>query len=150
MSKRAMAALAGIAVLAMLVASCGGSDEEPLTKAEFIEQGNAICREAAKEIEAKYKDFAQENDLELAEANRKQGMEIVSDIFMPAREQATEEFAELSLPEGDQQAEALVQALEQGVEKAEQQPKTLFEEKKYPFNEANEAAEKYGLKACQF
>ena len=68
MSKLLTAAVAA-AVLAALVAGCGGGGDTTtdetvtLTKAEFIKQGDAICKEGNEEIEAGFEKFAEENEI---------------------------------------------------------------------------------------
>lgn len=153
MSKRIIALLFGALVLG-LVAGCGGSDdeggEETLTKAEFIKQGDAICRQGNEEIEEGFDSFAKENGIaKNQEPNKEQSREIVVTVIIPGVKQQGEEIRALGAPAGDEdQVAAILDSLDEGIEEAEADPESLFEEKTDPFGEANQRAKAYGLKVC--
>ena len=150
MSKLLTAAVAA-AVLAALVAGCGGGDETvTLTKAEFIKQGDAICNAGNKEIEEGFEEFAAENDLpENKEPSKEQGVELVETVILPSVQQQGEELRELGAPEGDEeQVDELLTSLEDAVAEGEGEPELLFEGKTDPFGDVNRQAKDYGFKVC--
>lgn len=150
-----LAAAVAAAVLVMLVAGCGGGDETTdetvtLTKAEFVKQGDAICKEGNEEIEAGFEEFAEENDIpQNKEPSKEQGVEIVETVILPNIQQQGEEIRELGAPEGDEeQVDELLDSLEDAVAQGEDNPEFLFEDDTDPFGEVNQLAADFGFKVC--
>lgn len=154
MSKLLTAAVAA-AVLAALVAGCGGGGDTTdetvtLTKAEFIKQGDAICKAGNEEIEAGFEKFAEENNLpEGKEPNQEQGVEIVETVILPSISQQGEEIRALGAPEGDEEkVDEILTSLEDAVAEGEEEPELLFEGTTDPFGKVNQITEDYGFKVC--
>ncbi|HWO47338.1 MAG TPA: hypothetical protein VNM41_04690 [Solirubrobacterales bacterium] len=156
MNKALLAALAALAVVAALVAGCGGGDDTTtdetatLTKAEFIKQGDAICEKGNEELEGEFQSFAKENDIPLEkEPNTEQSEELVEEVLVPNIQNQAEELRALGVPSGDEdQVNAMLDSLEEGIEEAEDDPGDLFSGKTDPFGKANKLASEYGLKVC--
>ena len=145
---RSIGALGGILVLlfALLIAGCGDSgDQEQLSKAAFVKQGNEICADATEAREQIVNEFAETTDPnENLEAARR---ELMTKI-MPTYEGAAEQIDELGAPAGDEaKIDEIVAAMKEAVERTEADPKTAMVGN-LPFRKANAAAESYGLKAC--
>lgn len=154
MSKLLTAAVAA-AVLVGLVAGCGGGDETTdetvtLTKAEFIKQGDAICKEGNQEINKGFEDFYEENDLpENQEPNKEQSIEIVETVILPSIQQQGEGIRDLGAPEGDEeQVDELLDSLDEAVAAGEDDPESLFKSDTDPFGDTNQLATDYGFKVC--
>ena len=154
MSKLLTAAIAA-AVLVGLVAGCGGGGETTdetvtLTKAEFIKQGDAICKEGNQEIEKGFEDFFEENDIpENQEPSKAQSAEIVETVILPNVQQQGEGIRDLGVPEGDEeQVNELLDSLEEAVAAGEDDPESLFESDTDPFGDTNQLATDYGFKVC--
>lgn len=150
MSKRIVALLLGALVL-VLVAGCGGSDdeagEETLTKVEFIKQGDAICEKSEEQSEAEAEEFAEENDFDLEKATDEELEEAVAEVLVPALDRQAEEIDALGAPAGDEEkVEAIVVALEDGTAEVEDDPSRVFEGK--PLREASQLAKDYGFEVC--
>ena len=157
MNKLLTAALAA-AALVVLVAGCGGGDETTagettsgetvtLTKAEFIKQGDAICKKAGDRSEKEAEEFAQENGFTLEKANEEQLEEAVAEVLVSALRDQAEELNALGAPEGDEdQVEEIIVSLEGAADEVEDDPGVVFEEK--VFKEPNELAQEYGFKVC--
>jgi hypothetical protein len=150
-----LSAIAVLVALAALVAGCGGGDDTTdetvtLTKAEFIKQGDAICKQGNEEIEEGFEDFAEENDVpKNKEPSNEQGVEIVETVILPNVQQQAEEIRELGAPEGDEeQVDELVTSLEDAVAEGEDDPEILFNDDTDPFAEVNRQATAYGFKVC--
>ena len=142
-----MGALGGIvlALFALLVAGCGGSSEEALTKSEFVKQGNAICAVAAKEREKAIFEVA--NNANPSRSQQEVREEAV-EAGIPVYEEATEQIADLGAPKGDEaKVEAVVEAMEEAAAKVNANPQSAFSGDR-TFGKANKAAESYGLDAC--
>lgn len=155
MSKRFIALFAALAVLAMIVAGCGGDSDSTestssLTKAEFLKQGNAICAKGEKEIEEGFEEFAKENNLpENKQPSKAQLTEAVEEVVLPAVDEQVESIRDLGLPsEGGEEADEVLKAAEEAIEKGEEDPASLANEKADPFAKANKLARDYGLTKC--
>jgi hypothetical protein len=155
LNKAFLAAVAALVALAALVAGCGSGDETTdatvtLTKAEFIKQGDAICKKGNAEIEAGFEDFSEANDIpQNQEPSKAQGVEIVETVIVPSIKQQGEEIRALGAPEGEEkQVEDLLDSLDAAVSEAEEDPEALFGENSDPFADANQQATDYGFKVC--
>lgn len=89
----------GIAAAACLVAGCGNGDgtaTAAVTKAQFLEQAEAICNEAREEAQnaAAAWEKAKNKKLDLDTAFRQ--------VIGPALKQEAEELQSLAAPEGDE------------------------------------------------
>jgi hypothetical protein len=155
LSKRLIAMLAGVVAIAVVAAGCGSSSDSTestasLTKAEFIKQGDAICKKGNKEIEEGFESFAKENNLpQNKEPNKAQGKELVETVIVPDIKAQAEGIRALGAPSGDEaQVSAMLDSLDEGIEAAEEDPEALFAAKSDPFASANKQAKEYGLKVC--
>jgi hypothetical protein len=148
-----LTAAAAAAVLVMLVAGCGGGDDETtdetvtLTKAEFIKQGDAICKKAGDQSEEEAEEFAEENGFTLEKASKDQLEEAVAEVLVSTLRQQADEISALGAPEGDEeQVEEIIVSLEGATDEVEDEPSLVFEEG--AFDEPNELAKDYGFKVC--
>ncbi|MGN6256121.1 MAG: hypothetical protein ACTHN3_00015 [Solirubrobacterales bacterium] len=156
MSKRVIALLAALAALAMIVAGCGGGSESSestssLTKAEFVKKGNAICAKGSKEINEGFEKFVKENGLSKTKAPPKAVQEeAVETVLIPRIRKEIEDIRALGTPaEEGAEAEAVLDAAEEALEKGEEDPiQFLKEESAGPFAKANKLAREFGLTKC--
>lgn len=155
MSKRLILLCAGVMSLALIAAGCGSSDDSTetveetvtLTKAEFIKQGDQICKRAEDDSESEAEEFAEENDFTLEKATEEQLEEAVAEVLVPALERQAEEIEALGAPEGDEeQVEEIIVALEDASAEVAADPRQAFEGE--PLKEASELAEDYGFEVC--
>ncbi|HEX5713101.1 MAG TPA: hypothetical protein VFX85_07290 [Solirubrobacterales bacterium] len=155
MSKRLMLLFAAVLALAAVGAGCGSSDDSTetveetvtLTKAEFIKQGDQICKQAEEDSESEAEEFAEENDFTLEKASEEQIEEAIDEVLVPALDRQAEEIQALGAPEGDEeQVEAIIVALEDASATVADDPSQAFEGE--PLKEATELAEDYGFKVC--
>ncbi len=164
MSKRSILLLASVLAVAALAAGCGGSDDDStntgtggstngdtttaaLTKAEFIEKGDAICEKANESIEDEADDFAKENDIDTSKPTQKQKEEVIVAVVAPSVRTQSEEIAELGAPSGDEdQVEEIIVSLEDATAEIEDDPSLVFEGE--PLKEAGRLAEDYGFEVC--
>jgi hypothetical protein len=147
-----LAAVAALVALAALVAGCGGGGDTTdetvtLTKAEFIEQGDAICKEANEENEAEAEEFAEENGFTLEKASKDQLEEAVAEVLVPSLNQQMEELDNLGAPKGDEdQVEEIIVSVEDAADEIEDDPGLVFEET--TLDKSNKLAKAYGFKVC--
>jgi hypothetical protein len=147
-----LTAAAAAAVLVLLVAGCGGGDETTdetvtLTKAEFIEQGDAICQEGNDSSEKEAEEFAEENDFTLEKASKEQLEEAVGEVLVANLNGQLEDLEALGAPEGDEeQVDEIFVSLEGAIEEIDEDPSLVF--KGEVLEEPGELAKDYGFKVC--
>jgi len=149
-------AAAGLLAMALLVAGCGSdsdtgtaSDEAPvaLTKPEFVKQANQICAQGLKEkdkaVAASLKESAQAGGPPTSKDIEK----MVEEAVLPAYGKTIDQLGQLGAPKGDEaKVEKMVGQFEAAMKTAEADP--VKATKKNVFVAADEAAEDYGLGAC--
>jgi hypothetical protein len=156
--KRSGKQLAITAVFAALVIfgaiGCGSSESDsstsaPLTKAQFLKEGNRICQARLEEKDKVVADALKElSSSEAANPSQSTFTELGERVLEPVRQMA-EELSELDAPaSAEAKAATITRQLEAGVKQAESNPSTLV--KANPLSKAGESARAYGLKACNF
>ncbi len=158
MSKRLIAMLAAAMAIAAIAAGCGSSDDSSgttdvtvaVTKTELIKQGDTICKQGNEEIEQGFEKYAKENNIpDGKEPSDEQGVEIVETVIVPNLKTQSELIRGIGAPEGDEeQIEAMLDSLDTAIEKAEEDPESLFNEDTDPFGDANQKAQAYGFSEC--
>jgi hypothetical protein len=155
LSKRLVASIFGVLAIALIAAGCGGGDDTTsttaaLTKAEFLKQGNQICREGNKEINAGFGEFLDKNHLHKKEPTKAQKEEVAETVVLPGIAKQVEGVAGLEPPSGEEdKVDAIVESAEESLEKAEEDPAAFVsEEGNDVFAETNKLASAYGLTAC--
>jgi hypothetical protein len=149
LSKRLIAMLAGVVAIAVIAAGCGSSSDDSLTKAEFIKQGDALCKKGSAEIETEVESYAKENGISLkSEPTSAQLKEISENVVVPGVRSQLEGLQDLGVPsEEEDVANELLESLEEGVEKGEEDPAAFVEEEDV-LADANKLAKEYGFKEC--
>lgn len=156
MSKRFIVLLAAFVALAAIAAGCGsssdGSTDEVvvLTKAEFIEQGDAICKKGNEALSKEAEEFAEDNDVDTENPSKEDQEEVITTVVAPALQSQADELSALGAPEGEEDATAaIIAALEDGAQELEDNPDSLLEsDGAGPLDKANELAGKFGFKEC--
>jgi hypothetical protein len=155
LSKGLLGSIVGLLAIVLLAAGCGGGDDTSsttatLTKAEFLKQGNQICAEGNKEIDAGFEEFAKENNLgKNEEPTEAQLEESAETIILPGVTKQVEGVAALPVPSGEEEkVDPIIDGAEEALEEAEADPSILTDEKNDPFAEVNKLAGAYGLTAC--
>jgi len=140
---RVLAAL--LATVAMTAAACGGSDKPAPNKGQYLQQANAVCKVA----NAKLTDSAVKA---LADGNTSQARieRYAKESAFPTLERLIADLRALTPPEGDDdRVRAIYDALQGAVDKTKEDPSLLTAaEDRDPFNDANQKANAYGLRAC--
>ncbi len=142
---------AAMAVVVLAVAGCGGGDSSSttstaaaLTKQQFVDQANQICAEGNKQIQAAAKDvFAN------GKPSKSEFTDFVNNTLIPSVQDQVDQIDALPAPSGDQdQVDAIVNAVNDGLDKAKQDPMSMASSKTDPFAEANKLSVDYGLTVC--
>jgi len=142
------ATLISALAVAVVAAGCGSSDDDSLTKAEFTQQADAICKQGSeasqKEYVALLKDRVGEKNMTL-EAGLTQGGE---EVLIPFYKTRAEELGELSPPSADEaQVAAIIEALEEGIEEGEENPDSIPAGTP-AIGRSSKLAAAYGLEEC--
>ncbi len=131
---RRLALLAALAASAMLAIGCGSSDDngtatDSLTKAEFVKQGNAICKAGNEEVSTEVQSFAEDNGLSGNDQPTEEQLdELASDILIPAIGKQVGEVRDLGAPSGEEgKVDKFLDNAEATVEEVEDDPSLMIE-----------------------
>lgn len=125
-------------------ASDDGSGSGPLTKSQFIKQGDAICQK----VPTRYRELLQEFEKE-NKGKKPSTAEANLNAAVPPLPEAAEELEGLTPPEGDEQkAEAIIAALEAATKGLEEKPTSELTGPKSPFAEFQKLTREYGFQVC--
>ena len=134
---------AGAAVLLATAAGCGGDDAKPLSKAEYIKQGDAICNKSGDKIDKEAQKITSDTPSE------EEITPFVEETFKPEIESQISGLRDLTPPEADaDKLNEIYEQVEEALAKVEDDPGTLLEQGADPFEDANKAAQDYGFKVC--
>jgi hypothetical protein len=126
---------------------CGGSDEEPPTKAEFIASSEALCKKQNERLEQEVEKYSDERNLRYRKPPPKVFEEEAEEILVPAIERKLDGLRQLGAPAGEEQRlERILGAAEAGLRKGESKPFFLISGK--AMADSKQLAEDYGLGAC--
>ena len=153
-----VAVLAGALAVVLTAAGCGGGSGSELStssisKAAFIKKLDAICAKGNEAAEANFNAYAKKTNFTPAEINKQmsdaEAAELAKTVLLPAVKQEVTQIRKLSVPSGDQdRIEAMLEAIEEGIETTERIPKVVLEEISVGFGVANRLAKEYGLQVC--
>jgi hypothetical protein len=119
----------------------------PLSRAEVIKQGDAICERADARQDAGLRGYAKRNPGD--QASRAEREELISAVGLPPLQVEAEELADLLPPAEDaEKIQAIVAGIEAAVEAGEENPGRLMSSAGTPFADVGKLAREYGFKAC--
>lgn len=148
MSKRYIALLAGVVAIVAVLAGCGSSDSSSLSKAEFIKQGDEICKSSSKQIETEAEEFAEKNKVNTGNPTKKQQEEVIEEVVAPGLRNEADELEALGTPKEDgDKAEAVLSALDSGVSEIEDEAAVVLGSNN-PLEKASKLADEFGFKTC--
>jgi hypothetical protein len=136
---------AAVGLLGMVGCGSGGSTDSDVaapTKDRFIKQADSICQRAEGEqfqliVAYKKKHPAAEEE------------EMIKPAAIPPLESEINGIEALATPVQDEaQVEAWIDAFEAALQKVKEDPQSLLDLRKNPFEDANKQATKYGFKTC--
>lgn len=142
--------------IAALFAACGGGGDDTtastVTKAQYIRKADAICAKAIERREAALNTAyeAQERKGGFSEPpTRAELLPVITEAVVPVLARMTDELDELDEPAVDSdQADAVVDAFQAGVNKFETDPAKAAFSAKGPFDQSRERSQELGLKVC--
>jgi hypothetical protein len=159
MGARILTLLAGGLLSVLLVAGCGGGSSDgagegttsSLSKAEFVKQADAACVKRQEEARGEFIAYGERVSKSGETTAEKEAhvATVAETIVMPELQQEIEDIRALGAPKGKEgEVEALLVALEEGVDKARAHPKRSIVESAKLLEPAGELARNLGLKIC--
>jgi len=139
-------------VLVLIAAGCGSSSKSTsttpaLTKAEFLQKGNAICRKGNQQInQAAKKLFPNRR----ARPSKAQMTKFATGKIIPSVQSQISGVKALGAPKGDEaKVNAIVTTAQAALDRSKKDPLVLTtNSKRDPFAKANKVAKAYGLTVC--
>jgi hypothetical protein len=146
MSRWVVRLLTGALLCAAILAGCGGSGDDPLTKAEFVKRADAICARGERTKDTALEAFFREHQQQLQKSDEE---DLVTEVALPPIQTMTGELADLSPPADEKETTgAIVGGYEAAVREIERDPAIVISSTASPFAKANKLAARYGLKTC--
>lgn len=139
-------------VAALAVAGCGSSDDDSssddtstdITKAQFVEQANAICAGSNKAIDTAAKKVFGNGQPTQAEFES-----FINSTALPQVETQITAIHELGIPAGEEdQVNEILDSADSALADAKSDPTTMADQANDPFADANKLAAAYGLNEC--
>jgi hypothetical protein len=134
--------------LGLVLSACGGggSSTATISKAEFLKQGNAICKNGNKQIEA-----AAEQQFPKGRGRPSQAEQVkfATQMVISNIQHQIDAIKALGAPEGDEATvETITSEAQSALDEAKKDPTVLTGNGPGPFAKANKFANSYGLTAC--
>lgn len=145
---------AGALMIALIFAGCGGDDSSSSTtsisKDEFIAKADAICKKGIKRMETGLVGFLTNKGGQIRKPSQEDSEEFIVTVLTPSLRREIKELRALGVPEGDEEkVEALVAALEEGLDTAEDDPEAVAAgSTDIVFGIASRLAGEYGIETC--
>ena len=156
MGRGPIALIAVVIAAAMLVAGCGGGGDSSgsgsISKEEFIAKADAICKKSNKQMEAEIFKYLRQNRVKgsLRKPSVEDNEKFIEAVLIPNLEREIKELKALGVPSGDEEkVDAMISALEEGLETAKNEPETVAAgSSDIIFGIASRLAGEYGLETC--
>jgi type IV pilus biogenesis protein CpaD/CtpE len=140
------------AIAAALFAGCGSGDDsssaESVSKEEFITKADVICKKGTERMQAAIARVLKDQR-NLTKVSKDEQEEIVTTVMVPSVSREVKELRALGVPDGDdERVDAMITALEEGVETAERDPVVVTKSSDAIFGIASRIGGEYGLAVC--
>jgi hypothetical protein len=142
--------VAAAVAAALLVAGCGGdsSSADSISKEEFIAKADVICKKGTERMQAAI-GVVLKDQRNLAKVSKADQEKIVKTVMVPSVSREVKELRALGVPDGDdERVDAMITALEEGVETAERNPEVVTKSSDAIFGIASRIGGEYGLAVC--
>ncbi len=150
---RGTIAIAVALTVAALMAGCGGGDDSSTTtvsvsKAAFIKKVDAVCQKGTERMQRAILVFLKQHK-DVQRPNKAQSEKLVGTAIVPSVETELKELKALEAPEGDEErVDAIISALEEGLETAEGNPEAVVASSDAVFGISGRLAGEYGAEVC--
>jgi hypothetical protein len=150
---RGTIAIAVALTVAVLVAGCGGGSDSStatvsVSKAAFIKKVDAVCQKGTERMQRAILVFLKQHK-DVQRPNKTQSEKLVGTAIVPSVKTELKELKALDAPEGDEErADAIISALEEGLETAEGNPDAVVASSDAVFGISGRLAGEYGAEVC--
>ena len=150
--------LVGALAIALVGIGCGGGDGSgqavanvEVSKPTYMKKAEAVCKKNYEKVRLGYENFVKENGgPENSFDEPAKEAEYVETVIVPEKKKTVEELKALGAPSGDEQeVDEIVEAYEEGIEVAEENPQAAMSSTGV-FAYASNVAKEYGLKSCLY
>ncbi len=139
---------------AALAAGCGGGSDSSSTttgsisKAAFIKKVDAVCQKGTERMQRAILVFLKQHQ-DVKRPNKAQSLKLVGTAIVPSVKTEIKELKALDAPEGDEERfNAIIGALEEGLETAEGNPEAVVASSDAVFGISGRLAGEYGAEVC--
>lgn len=140
-----LAAALTVAAFALLAPGCGGGGGQ-IAKAEFLHEGNAICRATIQTLTEEGRETFSEAELKGTNAA---GVPFVLGTYVPEFRAEVRKLRALGAPSGDEaRVGAILKAIEGLIEEAQDEPRRIVHETVNRYEKPQALAKRYGLDEC--
>jgi hypothetical protein len=131
-----------VAASGLVALGCGGGDDN-LTKAQFIQQSDAICKKGNKQIDA----AAEKIFTNGQQPSKAQLEKFSSETLIPNIQRQVDDVRALNEPSEDEdQVNAFLDSAQSELDKGKEDPLYMTSDKS--FSETNKLGKQYGFKVC--
>ncbi len=145
----------GAVLAAGLIVGCGGSGDSStgtISKEAFIRKADAICKKGNEQLQKGFAAYLRNNKksiLALRHPSKADYEGLIGGVLVPNLEKEIKAIRALGAPSGDEdRIEAMLAALEEGIETAENDPKAVTHSSEAIFGIGARMAKEYGLEVC--
>lgn len=142
-------------LVALAVGGCGSGDASagdsaPLSKAELIKQGDAICRHGYEEIKGQLASYFKQHGVDTrSELTPPVLQGFMLEVVVPSLESQIDRLQKLTPPEKDSSDVAgIIAKFEKAADEGRSDPRTLLDPYSGTLGEVGALAKKYGFADC--
>jgi hypothetical protein len=153
MGRGTLALIAALLVAAALVSGCGGgggdsTGSNSISKEAFVKKADAVCQKNTELMQRRiFAVLKTKNGIRKPKPSEYE--HLVGQIIVPAVRREVKDLRALAVPSGDEdRIDAMIGALEEGLETAEDDPKAVASSSDVVFGIFSRMAGEYGLAAC--
>jgi len=145
--------IVAVIAAALFAVGCGGSDDSDssassISKAEFIAKADAICKKGTERMQVAIAKVLKDQP-NITKVSKDEQLAIVTKVMVPSVSREVKELRALGVPDGDdERVDAMITALEEGVETAERDPEVVTKSSDAIFGIASRIGGEYGLTVC--
>jgi hypothetical protein len=138
-------------MMVALMAGCGGGSSgqsSSVSKAAFIKKVDAVCQKGTERMQRAILVFLEQHK-GVQRPNKAQSEKLVGTAVVPSVKTELNELKALDPPEGDEdRVNAIISALEEGLEIAEDNPEAVVASSDAVFGISGRLAGEYGAEVC--
>lgn len=145
--------VAAAMLIVLVMAGCGGGGDSStatvsVSKAAFIKKVDAVCQKGTERMQRAILVFLKQHK-DVQRPNKAQSEKLVGTAIVPSVKTELKELKALEAPEGDEErVDAIISALEEGLETAEGNPEAVVASSDAVFGISGRLAGEYGAEVC--